>query len=300
MRPSRPARRLATTQVPGGGQPSAVVLWVAPASAKRMRMRTPLPPTAAAAAARPPPPQAAGASRRWTSLGGPSTATCLEWRRRRRMRRSRWGGQVVGGHRRRRQLLPCGCWVVLSALQLIEGRRPQRPSHPCSGRAGLPWRLATGPRRALLCPPLVVPRLINQPSTSACRLWTKWCGGASWRARRRRARRRKRRRRRCARRATAAGVRRRAGAGPPVRIPGRARRLCLPTRPPTHATRLHPATLAQEDEDHEETESLADGYASVASGFASSLPSGIETPSEIDLRKTSEGADHAAPAAALA
>ena len=45
----------------------------------------------------------------------------------------------------------------------------------------------------------------------------------------------------------------------------------------------------QDDEDREETESLADGYASVASGFASTLPSGIETPSEIDLRKTSEG-----------
>lgn len=34
---------------------------------------------------------------------------------------------------------------------------------------------------------------------------------------------------------------------------------------------------------------MADGYTSVASGLASSLPSGIETPSEIDLRKTSEG-----------
>ncbi|KAI3424478.1 hypothetical protein D9Q98_010028 [Chlorella vulgaris] len=45
----------------------------------------------------------------------------------------------------------------------------------------------------------------------------------------------------------------------------------------------------EEDEDRDETESLADGYASVASGFASTLPSGIETPSEIDLRKTSEG-----------
>ena len=47
--------------------------------------------------------------------------------------------------------------------------------------------------------------------------------------------------------------------------------------------------MLQEDEERDETESLADGIASVASGFASSLPSGIETPSEIDLRKTSEG-----------
>ncbi|KAI7836288.1 hypothetical protein COHA_009837 [Chlorella ohadii] len=45
----------------------------------------------------------------------------------------------------------------------------------------------------------------------------------------------------------------------------------------------------EEEEDLEDTESLADGYASVASGLASSLPSGIETPAEIDLRKTSEG-----------
>lgn len=51
-------------------------------------------------------------------------------------------------------------------------------------------------------------------------------------------------------------------------------------------TRLLPVP---QDEDRDETESLADGYASVASGFASTLPSGIETPSEIDLRKTSEG-----------
>lgn len=29
----------------------------------------------------------------------------------------------------------------------------------------------------------------------ACRLWTRWCGGASWRARKKRARRKKRRRR---------------------------------------------------------------------------------------------------------
>ena len=56
---------------------------------------------------------------------------------------------------------------------------------------------------------------------------------------------------------------------------------CLPVNVP-------PACPLQE-EDRDETESLADGYASVASGFASSLPSGIETPSEIDLRKTSEG-----------
>lgn len=48
-------------------------------------------------------------------------------------------------------------------------------------------------------------------------------------------------------------------------------------------------TPSQEEEDLEDTESLADGYASVASGLASSLPSGIETPAEIDLRKTSEG-----------
>lgn len=41
--------------------------------------------------------------------------------------------------------------------------------------------------------------------------------------------------------------------------------------------------------EEDETESLADGLASVASGFASSLPSGIETPSEIDLRKGKEG-----------
>ena len=47
--------------------------------------------------------------------------------------------------------------------------------------------------------------------------------------------------------------------------------------------------VLQEEEDQEDTESLADGYASVASGLASSLPSGIETPAEIDLRKTSEG-----------
>lgn len=47
--------------------------------------------------------------------------------------------------------------------------------------------------------------------------------------------------------------------------------------------------VCQEEEDQEDTESLADGYASVASGLASSLPSGIETPAEIDLRKTSEG-----------
>jgi len=49
-------------------------------------------------------------------------------------------------------------------------------------------------------------------------------------------------------------------------------------------------SLPQEEEDLEDTESLAASYASVASGLASSLPSGIETPAEIDLRKTSEGA----------
>ncbi|KAL4438493.1 hypothetical protein ABPG77_000141 [Micractinium sp. CCAP 211/92] len=46
----------------------------------------------------------------------------------------------------------------------------------------------------------------------------------------------------------------------------------------------------EEEEDQDDSESLADGYASVASGFASSLPSGIETPSEVDLRKSSEAA----------
>ncbi|KAL4431297.1 hypothetical protein ABPG75_006553 [Micractinium tetrahymenae] len=46
----------------------------------------------------------------------------------------------------------------------------------------------------------------------------------------------------------------------------------------------------EEDEEQDDSESLADGYASVASGFASSLPSGIETPSEVDLRKSSEAA----------
>jgi splicing factor 3B subunit 2 len=55
-----------------------------------------------------------------------------------------------------------------------------------------------------------------------------------------------------------------------------------------HALVLPPLFLVQ-DQDQADTESLADGYASVASGLASSLPSGIETPSEIDLRKTSEG-----------
>lgn len=44
---------------------------------------------------------------------------------------------------------------------------------------------------------------------------------------------------------------------------------------------------AQEEEEEEEEDlgAMADGTASVASGFASSLPSGIETPSEVDLRK---------------
>lgn len=46
----------------------------------------------------------------------------------------------------------------------------------------------------------------------------------------------------------------------------------------------------EEEREQEETESLADGFASVASGLVSSLPSGLDTPSEIDLRKPgSEG-----------
>ena len=53
----------------------------------------------------------------------------------------------------------------------------------------------------------------------------------------------------------------------------------------------------QDDGAQDDTESLADGYASVASGLASTLPSGIETPSEIDLRKRNEGARVSSPAA---
>ncbi len=45
----------------------------------------------------------------------------------------------------------------------------------------------------------------------------------------------------------------------------------------------------EEDED-EDTESLADGITSIASGYNSSLPSGIETPEVIDLRKGKPGA----------
>ena len=64
-----------------------------------------------------------------------------------------------------------------------------------------------------------------------------------------------------------------------------------PLEDPLASTKRTPRHCLQEDEeeDLEDTESLADGLASVASGFASSLPSGIETPAEIDLRKTSEG-----------
>ena len=46
----------------------------------------------------------------------------------------------------------------------------------------------------------------------------------------------------------------------------------------------------EEEEPEEDTESLADGLASVASGYNSSLPSGIETPEVIDLRKGKAGA----------
>ncbi|CAK0783418.1 hypothetical protein CVIRNUC_006617 [Coccomyxa viridis] len=45
----------------------------------------------------------------------------------------------------------------------------------------------------------------------------------------------------------------------------------------------------EEEEPEEDTESLADGLASVASGYNSSLPSGIETPEVIDLRKGKAG-----------
>ena len=46
----------------------------------------------------------------------------------------------------------------------------------------------------------------------------------------------------------------------------------------------------EEEEPEEDTESLADGLASVTSGYNSSLPSGIETPEVIDLRKGKAGA----------
>ena len=51
----------------------------------------------------------------------------------------------------------------------------------------------------------------------------------------------------------------------------------------------------EEEEDEEEDEadggeSLADGMASVASGYNSSLPSGIETPEVLNLRKGKDGA----------
>lgn len=48
----------------------------------------------------------------------------------------------------------------------------------------------------------------------------------------------------------------------------------------------------EEEEEEEDTESLADGIASIASGYNSSLPSGIETPDVIDLRKGKAGAPH--------
>lgn len=44
----------------------------------------------------------------------------------------------------------------------------------------------------------------------------------------------------------------------------------------------------EESEPESEGEELADGTASVASGYASTLPGGLETPAEIDLRKTKE------------
>ena len=46
----------------------------------------------------------------------------------------------------------------------------------------------------------------------------------------------------------------------------------------------------EEEEEEEDTESLADGITSIASGYNSSLPSGIETPEVIDLRKGKPGA----------
>ena len=45
----------------------------------------------------------------------------------------------------------------------------------------------------------------------------------------------------------------------------------------------------EEEEVEDDTESLADGIASIASGYNSSLPSGIETPEVIDLRKGKAG-----------
>ena len=45
----------------------------------------------------------------------------------------------------------------------------------------------------------------------------------------------------------------------------------------------------EEEEPEDDTESLADGIASIASGYNSSLPSGIETPEVIDLRKGKAG-----------
>jgi splicing factor 3B subunit 2 len=50
---------------------------------------------------------------------------------------------------------------------------------------------------------------------------------------------------------------------------------------------------AEEEEEEEEevdTESLADGISSIASGYNSSLPSGIETPEVLNLRKGAAGA----------
>ncbi|EIE19194.1 DUF382-domain-containing protein [Coccomyxa subellipsoidea C-169] len=45
----------------------------------------------------------------------------------------------------------------------------------------------------------------------------------------------------------------------------------------------------EEEDEVDDTESLADGIASIASGYNSSLPSGIETPEVIDLRKGKAG-----------
>ncbi len=45
----------------------------------------------------------------------------------------------------------------------------------------------------------------------------------------------------------------------------------------------------EEEEEEEDTESLADGISSIASGYNSSLPSGIETPEVLNLRKGAPG-----------